>query len=254
MSVARVYETRARAYRHVWRASVFTNFLNPVLFLAAMGLGLGTLVDRGDATFPGGSYLSFLAPGLLAASAMQAGAGEASWPVMGGIRWQRTFHAALATPVSTTDLVRGYLAWVATRLTMTSVIFVVVMAVFGAVELSRGLLAVPAAVLTGMAFAAPVMGYTTRLERETGLSSLFRFGIMPLYLFSGTFFPISQLPDGIEWLAYATPLWHGVSLSRGLSLGEGMGLPAVAHVVVLVGVALVGLRFAETGMHRRMVT
>ena len=149
---------------------------------------------------------------------MQTAAGDASYPVMAGIKWRKTFHAALATPIEVRDLVCGHLGWVTIRVTFVSVVYAAIMTAFGATSPLEGLLAVPPAVLTGAAFAAAVTAYTARLKDETGLSTLFRFGIVPLFLFSGTFFPVAQLPDWIESLAYATPLFHGVSLCRGLAL------------------------------------
>lgn len=250
-----VFESRARTYRHVWRASVFSTFLSPTLYLLAMGLGLGSLVDRGDAgaSMPGGSYLAFLAPGLLVATAMQIGAGDSSWPVMAGMKWQKTYHAALATPVGTADLVRGHVLWVAVRLVMAALAFVVVMAAFGAAELVQGLAATPAAILTGLAFATPVMAYAATLEQDTGLGAMFRFGIVPMFLFSGTFFPITQLPGWLQPVAYVTPLWHGVELARGAALGLTTSAPWWVHAGYLAIVVAVGLRLAERQFRRRLV-
>src|SRR5512141_2173575 len=133
--MTRVVELRAMQYRRTFRASLTSSFLNPVLFLLAMGVGLGTYVDRsGSATtaLGGLSYLQFLAPGLLAATTMQAAAFEATFPIMGGLPWQKTVHAMYATPVSPRDIVVGNLAWIAIRLTLIASIFTVVMAFFGA--------------------------------------------------------------------------------------------------------------------------
>ena len=210
---ARVVEANARVYRRTWRGSVISTFLNPVLFLLAMGVGLGKLVDAGAGTprlaLP---YLTFLAPGLLAATAMKTAAGDASFPVMAGIKWRKTYDAVLATPLGVGDLVGGHLGWIAIRLTFVSVVYAAVMTAFGATTVARGPASrCPPAVLTGMAFAALVTAYTARLKDEQWLSNLFRFGITPLFLFSGTFFPITQLPGWIQPVAYATPLLHGVS-------------------------------------------
>jgi lipooligosaccharide transport system permease protein len=216
----RVVEAGARVYRRTWRGSVISTFLNPVLFLLAMGVGLGTLVDEGSGGADLGiPYLTFLAPGLLAATAMQTGAGDASYPVMAGIKWRKTYHAALATPIGVRDLTIGHLGWVGVRLVFVTVVYAAIMTLFGATSVPEALLAVPPAVLTGLAFAAVVTAYTASLKRETGLATLFRFGIVPLFLFSGTFFPIEQLPGYLQPFAYVTPLWHGVSLCRNLALG-----------------------------------
>jgi lipooligosaccharide transport system permease protein len=250
----RVLESGARVYRRTWRGSVISTFLNPVLFLLAMGVGLGELVDAGEGSSTLDlSYLKFLAPGLLAATAMQTAAGDASYPVMAGIKWRKTYHAALATPIEVGDLVIGRLGWIGIRLTFVTVVYAAIMTMFGATTVLEGLLAVPPAVLTGLAFAALVTAYTARLESEIGLSTLFRFGILPLFLFSGTFFPIDQLPDGIEWFAFVTPLWHGVALCRGLALGVGFRIhPLISTAYLCLWVAL-GTMLAVRLMRRRLV-
>ena len=247
-TVVRVVEAHALVYRRTWRGSVISTFFSPVLFLLAMGIGLGSLVDQGSgrADLGGLSYLVFLAPGLLVATAMQTGAGDGSWPVMAGIKWTKTYHATLATPVGVRDLVIGHLGWVGLRLTFVSVVFVAIMALFGAVESWLGAAAVIPAVLTGLAFAAATTAYAAYLESDTGLSTLFRFGIVPMFLFSGTFFPISQLPEWIEPLANVVPLWHGVELARGMALGIPTTWSPVIHVgyllVWVVGSTLVAFR------------
>jgi lipooligosaccharide transport system permease protein len=248
----RVLEGQVRAYRHTWRGSVVSTFVNPVLFLAAMGLGLGTLVDRGEG-IAGLSYLEFVATGLLAANAMQIAAGDGSFPVMAGMKWNKTYHAALATPVSARDLALAHLGWIVLRLVLAGVVFAVVMTGFAVTSLGRGLAAVAPALLTGLAFAAPIMAYAARLENEYGLSALFRFGVVPLFLFSGTFFPVSQLPDSMEWLALLTPLWHGVQLTRAVALGVAPELPGAVHVAVLLACFGLGLLLAVRGFQRRLV-
>jgi len=209
----RVVEAHARYYRRTWRGSVISSFAVPLLTLVAMGMGLGQLVnDSGGVA--GGTFIEFLAPGLLAATAMTTAAGEASYPVVAGIRWTKSFHAALSTPVSVADLVYGLFGWLGIRLLFNLVIYAAIMAAFGAATWSAALMAVAPAVLTGLAFAAPITAWVSTLESDTALSSLFRFGIMPLFLFSGTFFPIEQLPDFLEPVAFLSPLFHGVELTR----------------------------------------
>jgi lipooligosaccharide transport system permease protein len=243
----RVVEAHALVYRRTWRGSVISTFLSPVFYLLAMGIGLGSLVNRGAGTASVGvPYLTYLAPGLLAATAMQTGAGDGSWPVMAGIKWTKTYFATLATPVRISDLVVGHLGWVGVRMVFVSTVFVAVMAVFGAVPLGVGLLAVVPAALTGLAFAAPVSAYAAWLNDDHGLSNLFRFGIVPMFLFSGTFFPITQLPGWMQPIAYAIPLWHGVELTRATALGIPTTFSPVVHVAYLlvwiVGGSLVAFR------------
>ncbi len=244
---------RLAAYRHHWRSSLISSVLEPALFLAAMGLTLGALVDRGTG-LPGGiSYLAFLAPGLLAASAMQTGTFESTYPVLGAIKWDKTYEAVLATPAGVGDLLAGHLLFVAFRVTTSAALFLGVLLLFGAADSPFVVVAVPAALLTGLAFAAPVTAMAGRLEADTGFAMLFRLLIMPMFLFSGTFFPVSQLPALLEWIAYATPLWHGVSLSRGLALGTLEGGAALLHVGYLALWVVVGVVLARRALTRRLV-
>jgi lipooligosaccharide transport system permease protein len=251
----RVIEASARVYRRTWRGSVISTFFNPILYLLAMGVGLGQLVDDGTGnTSLGIAYLTFLAPGLLAATAMMTGAGDASWPVMAGIKWRKTYDAILSTPVSVSELVVGHLGWVGVRLVFVTVVYSGVMTAFGATSIVQGALAIPPAVLTGLAFSAVVTSYTAKLKDEQGLSALFRFAIMPLFLFSGTFFPIEQLPGWVQPAAYATPLFHGVSLCRGLALGTDFAVAPAISVTYLVVMLIVGTVVAIRFMGSRLIT
>jgi lipooligosaccharide transport system permease protein len=256
--MTRVVESRALQYRRTFRASIFSSFLSPVLFLTAMGLGLGSYVNgssAGSEALGGLTYLQFLAPGLLAATAMQSAAFESMFPIMGGLVWQRTFHAMYATPISPRDIVLGNVAWIVIRLTMISAIFTAVIFVFGAAASPLFVLAIPAAVLTGLAFATPIAAFSATQRTPEKFNAVFRFGITPLFLFSGTFFPISNLPPLIQPIAWLSPLWHGVELTRGLALGTIGATPllALVHVGVLVTLTLVGLAFALRTIEARLV-
>jgi lipooligosaccharide transport system permease protein len=250
----RAFEAWAVGYKRTWRGSAVSSFLSPVLFLAAFGLGLGSQIDDSQAaSLDGVSYLVFLAPGLLAATTMQTASGEATYPVMAAIKWIGTYKAMLASPLGVADLVTGHLAWMTARLFMVASAFVGVMALFGAVESPAGLLGIPAAVLCGLAFAAPIMAYAGRLESDHGFASLQRFVIIPMFLFSGTFFPIDQLPAAIRPIAWVTPLWHGVELCRGLTLGTIGAVAALGHVAFLLAFIVAGYAFAVVAFRRRLV-
>jgi lipooligosaccharide transport system permease protein len=256
--MTRVVELRAMQYRRTFRASIFSSFLNPVLFLAAMGIGLGTYVDRsGTATqaLGGLSYVQFLAPGLLAATAMQAAAFESTFPIMAGLTWQKVFHAMYATPISAADIVVGNLVWIAFRLASIAAIFTIVMTLFGAAASPLILLAIPAAVLTGLAFASPIVAFSATQRTPEKFNAVFRFGITPLFLFSGTFFPISNLPELVRPIAWLSPLWHGVELSRGLAFGTIGQAPlvALAHVLILAAIFVAGVIWAFRTVERRLV-
>jgi lipooligosaccharide transport system permease protein len=240
-------------YKRTWRGSVVSTVLFPVLFLASMGVGLGTLVDSSaSGGVEGHTYLVFLAPGLLAATAMQTGVGESTYPVMGAIKWVKTYHAMLATPLGVIDVLVGHLLYIAARVLFGSVVFLAVMAAFGAVDSPLGLLTLPAAVLTGLAFAAPVVAYAAVVENDAGFAVLMRFVITPLFLFGGVFYPVSQLPLVLEQLAYLTPLWHGVALSRGLALGTVSAGAALGHALYLCAWIVGGFWFAARNYRRRL--
>jgi len=240
-------------YRRTWRGSIYTSFLSPVLYLGAMGLGLGKLVDaHGTARLGGVSYLAFLAPGLLAAAAMQSGIEESTYPVLGSVKWRGTYYAAAASPLRPADIFHGHLLFTVMRLAMNSVIFVAVMAAFGAITSPWVLAAVPVAVLTGLAFAAPVEAWAITVRKDTSFALIFRFGMIPLFLFSGTFFPVTQLPVWIRPLAYATPLWHGVALCRSLSLGTATLGGALVHVAYLAALAAVSIAVGHRTYRRRL--
>lgn len=252
--VSRSYEHMFLLYKRTWRGGLFNSFLSPVLFLLSMGVGLGTYVDRGGTDALGVSYLTFLAPGLLAATVMQTASFEATFPIMGGFVWQRRYHAMHATPLGPAEIALGQLAWIATRLTLVGAIFAVVMVPFGAVHSPLIVLAVPAASLTGLAFATPIAAYAATQKTMTTFNYIFRFGITPLFLFSGTFFPVEQLPGFIQPIAWLTPLYHGVALCRSLALGTITADPGtgLVHLGVLLAFILGGLAACLYQFARRL--
>jgi lipooligosaccharide transport system permease protein len=252
----RVVESHLFTYKRTWRFGLTTSFINPVLFLLGMGVGLGSIVDNGANTasaLQGVDYLTFLAPGLLAATAMQVAAAEATYPVLASVKWNPIYRGMLATPLAVRDLVAGQLGWIGLRLLQSTVLLLLVMGLFGAIESPWAIAAVPAAILTGLAFAAPICAYSASIERDTGLSSVLRFGIVPMFLFSGTFFPITQLPAALQWIAYFTPLWHGVDLCRTLCLGTAELLPSIGHVLYLSAWFAVGAWLALKAFAKRLV-
>ena len=205
----RIVEAEARIYRRTWRGSVVSTFLNPILYMLAMGVGLGSLVD---ANMPGGvdgvPYLTFIAPGILVASAMQTGAGEGAWKVMGGIEWQKSWQARVASPISVEGLLLGHIYWATARVFFVSVVFAVIIAAFRVAPLLESLLAVGPAVLVGAAMLSATTAYTVRLKSPAGLPMFFRFVVIPMFLFSGAFFPVTQLPGWLQPLAVVTPMFH----------------------------------------------
>jgi lipooligosaccharide transport system permease protein len=240
-------------YRRIWRGTFFGTLVSPVLYLAAMGVALGSLVPT-MTTFGGVPYIVFLAPGLVAAQGMQTATMESSWPLFAGFKWNKTFEAMIATPQSVRDIVIGHLYWLVVRLAIVTGVFLIVAFLFGALTSPTAILAWPAAILTGVAFGMPMAAWTASRKTEQSFAFVFRFIVTPLFLFSGTFFPIEQLPDPIEWVAWLTPLFHGVSLTRALAIGHGEEpVVLLIHTAVLVGVAAVGTYFAFRTFQKRLV-
>jgi lipooligosaccharide transport system permease protein len=253
-AIGRVFEHRYLSYKRTFRASIFSSFLSPAMFLAAMGVGLGSYVSDPSA-LGGVPYLVFLAPGLLASTAMQAASFESMFPIMAGLEWNRVFHAMYSTPLSPRDIALGNLVWIATRLTLISAIFTLVIVLFGAAASPLIILAIPAAVLTGMAFAGPIAAFSATQKTPNRFATIFRFGITPLFLFSGTFFPISSLPPIAQAVAWVTPLYQGVALTRALSLGTALDDPIAMlfHVLYLSTFAIVGAYLTIRLIERRLV-
>lgn len=252
MNALKVAHRNAIVYRKIWRDGIFFSFLSPLLFLTAMGVGVGSLIPKGSPALQGFTYLQFFASGMLAAVCMQAGSFEASFPILAKIAWRRNYEAILATPLRVRDLVRGELLWFAFRLTVISVIFYVVMAIFDVPVGPGSLLAIPAAVLTGLGFAAAVMSYSATRKDAGSFNGLFRFVINPLFLFTGAFFPIERLPLPLRIVVYTTPSYHGVRLSRGYILGTISAPDAVAHWAALAAFFAVAATCAHIFFDRRL--
>jgi lipooligosaccharide transport system permease protein len=254
--VGRAFAYWLAQYRRTWRGTAISTVIEPLGFLAAIGLGLGSLVDKGSGSsnLGGVSYLAFIAPGLLAAAAMQTASFESTYPVMGSIKWHRTYHAQLATPLRVVDLLAGHLLFVVMRLSISVTVFLAIMLAFGAIASPWAVLALPVAVLTGMAHATPIFGFAAKQDNDSGFAMLFRFGIVPMFLFSGTFFPVSQLPAVLQPIAYVTPLWNGVDLCRDLALGQPDLTSALVHVAVLGAWTVAGFVVAARVFEKRLVT
>jgi lipooligosaccharide transport system permease protein len=249
----RAFRGHLLSYRRTWRGSVWSAVFGPLFYLGAMGYGLGSLVDRnGTAAVGGVPYVVFVAPAVLAVQAMNTGMSSSLYPVFGSLRWNGVYLAARATVLRPADIFRGHLLFVAMRIAMNSAFFVIVMGAFGLIRSPWGVLLLPASTLLGLAFSVPVAAWAVTLEHETTMNYPVRFGAVPLMLFSGTFFPISQLPGWIRPLAYATPLWHGVALCRALSLGELDAGSVALHAGYLTGLAAVGLWGGSWTYRRRL--
>jgi lipooligosaccharide transport system permease protein len=236
-------------YRRTWRSSLVSGFLSPLLYLGSLGFGLGTLVHQGVGGVP---YVWFVAPGVLTANAMQTAVSESTYPVMAAIKWQRQYHAMLAGPLGVVDILLGHLLYILFRTALVTIAFLLVGMLLGAFPSGWVLLAFPVAVLCGGAHATPVMAFSAAQESDGGFALLFRFGLIPMFLFAGTFFPISQLPLLVRVLARLTPLWHATELSRDLAMSRVDLLTAAGHLSYLMLWLLAGLRLAARSYRRRL--
>jgi lipooligosaccharide transport system permease protein len=229
-------------YGRTWRGTVVISIANPALFLTALGAGLGPLVDRHQSSYLHGvAYIAFLAPGLLAAAMMQTAYVESAGPVAIAARPRGAYRSAIATPVAPAELYLGHLLFVAFRLASSALAFALVAWSFGALPAAEMPEVVGAALLTGLAFAAPVAAWAVGVERTALLTGFFRFVVMPLYMFSGTFFAVSQLPEWLRLVVAATPLYHGVQLCRSLGLGTATASGIAEHVGYLAALTVLGI-------------
>jgi lipooligosaccharide transport system permease protein len=236
-------------YKRGWRATVVSSVVQPVLFLLAFGMGFGSLVRAGAVT-GGVPYLVYLAPGLLAMSSVQTAAFESTYPVLSGFKWQQVYWGMVASPITAGQIAVGHLCWIVARMLSSGAVYVLVIALVGGAAGPGVLGSLLAATLCGAACSALTMAFAASVESEgNAFASYFRFVLVPMTLFAGTFFPVSQLPAWLRPLAWATPLWHGTELARGAALDTLRWWPGLGHLGYLVallalGVALTRWRFA----------
>jgi len=243
------------AYKRTWRGSAISSFVVPLLYILAMGVLLGGFIKGDPDKLEGAtSYLSFVAPGMLAAQSMTTVFGEVTYPVMGMIKWQRVYYGMIATPLGVPDIVFSHLGFVMFRVATVSAVFLAVTAPFGVYESLPGVLAAFfAQLLIGLAFATPIYALSATLRNESGFALVFRLGMIPMFLFSGAFFPVSNLGPFLETLARVTPLWQGVDLTRMLVLGQVDPPVALVHVAYLTALALAGWFLATRRLQKRLV-
>jgi lipooligosaccharide transport system permease protein len=249
----RVYEFWLVQYRRAWRGTVITSIINPVFYLGALGIGLGSIVNKSGGQPLGVPYLDFVAPGLLAAAAMQIASGDSTWPVMASFRWTRQYFAMQATPLGVRDIFVGHQLYMVSRVAATSAIYLAIIAAFGAIDSWLAVFTLPAVTLLGLAFSVPTAAYAATQTSEGAFVPYNRFVIVPMFLFSGTFFPVSRLPLPLEWIAYATPLWHGVDLCRELTLGNVHLLRALGHAAYLLLFVVAGYIWGQRTYTRRLL-
>jgi lipooligosaccharide transport system permease protein len=239
-------------FKQTWRGSVASSLLFPFLFLASLGIGVGHLITAHSGLVEGQTYLHFIAPSLLATTTMQLGEGESLWPVLASVKWTRGYHAAAATPLAPDDILYGKLAWVATRGFATSFVYTLVIACFGALQ-SWWCLTLPLiGTLVTIAFSAPLVAFAARSDTDASFTALYRFGLVPMFLFSATFYPLSAYPGYLRPIVQLIPLYHGVALTRAAAFGQGTLSNELAHVTFLLVMAALGIVWGRRTMRRRL--
>lgn len=251
-AVMRVLEREWLVYRRLWRGIAFTMFGQPVMYLVAMGVGLGSLVDAHSGDVGGVSYLDFVAPGLMVASAVQLASIESLWPVLAGVMWMRYYEGMVATTVEPTELYVGVVVWTAGKAMLGAGFYLLVAAALGAVSSPLGLLAIPATGLCAAAFAAPIAAFAIGRQSDASFTFLLRVIVLPLFLFSGTFFPIGEMPGWLEGLAYCSPLWHGTELARAATTGTGSPTELIGHALFLAAIVVAAGVWGSRAFTRRL--
>lgn len=237
-----VVERNARAYRRYWFIFVAT-FAEPVLYLTSIGLGVGELV--GDVEGPGGrlmSYEAFVAPGMMAAAAMNGSVLDTTFNFFGRFKYQGAYDTMLATPLGVADVAWGEVMWGLLRGSINAAVFLATMAWLGLISSPWALLALPAVLLIGFAFAGAGLGATTFMRSFIDFEFV-TLATIPMFLFSATFFPLSRYPEALQWVVQATPLYQGVAIVRALTVGAvHWGL--LWHIAYLVAMGLIGVAIA----------
>ncbi len=315
-----VAEHRIRGFRSYYKTLLFTAVGSPFMYLFALGVGLATLVDRQNA-LGGTSYLVFVAPALIASAAVTAAVEECTYPILMGFKWNPIFFGMNAAPISGNQIVNGVFIGVLARVLPTTVIFYLVMLVFGAVPSPAGILTIPISILSGFAFGLLIARYMARVEEDVGQPAFIRrfiavlarllpttliyylvmlvfgavpsplgvldipiailtgmafglviasyiatveqdvgqpafiqrFIVIPLFLFSGTFFPLTQMPIFLRWIGWISPLWHGTELGRVVSYGAvEPGWLTLVHVLYPIGLCVYGWRRTQVVVARRL--
>ena len=229
---------------------------NPVLYLVSIGLGVGAYIDEntGGMGVDGVSYITFLAPALLATAAIQGAIDESVYPTLEGFKWNKIFFSMNSTPLSGNHIAMGVFLNSLIRVIFTAVIYWFVMLAFGVLESPRAWLAIFTAIMAGAAFGALMQALAGLLENEDiFFTVLQRFVIMPLFLFSGTFYPLTNMPIFLQWIGWISPLWHATELGRWLTYGhEISSLMLYTHFIFLNSLLLFGIIASRRIFTRRL--
>lgn len=238
--------------RRVWWSILISGLVYPIMFLLAIGAGIGTQIDDAElARLGADSYMAWIGPGILAVSAMQLSAQEGMWPTMGLIKWEGTYRSILRTPMALSDLGIAHNVWIAVRAMVTAICFLVVLVIAGVTDSPWALFVPLLAAVIALVHGAPISAFTTRQEHDHWFPAISRVVIFPLFIFSGAFFPVDEMPTALAAIARFTPSWHGVQAARHLVTGQ-VTAHTLGHVALLVALAVVGVWVAQRAFVRNV--
>jgi lipooligosaccharide transport system permease protein len=245
----RVWQRNLTIFRKYWKSIMFPNFVEPLLYLGALGLGLGAFIQQGGIN--GQDYVVFIAPGLLASNAMFAASFESTFDTFVKLRFDKVYDAIITTPVNAEDVVAGEYLWAGTRSALYGTAFLLVLVVLGLIDSPWAVLIPPALLVIGIMFSVMGTLFTSLIQQIDYFSYYFTLVITPLFLVSGIFFPVDDFPSPVPQIAWFTPLYHAVNVCRGLATGPSPSmLIDVAWIVVFTGaLALVPIQI----MRRRLI-
>lgn len=248
-----VVEARLRNMLKWTRIIIFVAIANPVLYLISIGIGVGSLID-GNSPVDGVNYLTFLAPALLASAAIQGMLDEVIFPTFQGFKWYKNFFAMNATPLTGRDIAGGVFFSALIRTVFTVSVYTITLYFFGALKSTKALLVVPTAILAGAGFGALILALAARAKSDDLFMMITgRFIMMPLFLFSGTFYPLEQMPVFLQWIGWISPLWHATDLGRLLTYGSDVSVEMViVHLAYMLVMLVVGLYFAFRNYSKRL--
>jgi len=225
---------------------------HPILYLLSIGIGLGSLVSENMGLVDGVAYLTFLAPALLMASALQAAVDETSFVVLQGFSWEKSFFAMNQTAITGRQIASGLMIYAVFRVFYNSVIYAVFLVLFGAMDIAAVPMQILIAMLVGGSFGFVMLAYAAHVKDEGDwLVLMMRFVIAPMFMFSGTFYQIETMPELVQQIAWISPLWHGTELARTLSYGSSDPY-TLWHIVIILGIGALGASFAYPRFMKRL--
>jgi lipooligosaccharide transport system permease protein len=248
----RAFMLQLALYRHIWHGTAFSSVILPILYMASIGIGVGSYID--DASLGGIGYAEFIAPGLVASVAVMMLGNDMVYPVFGGYEeWGGAYLAQRATPLRPVDILNGHLLYAVLFRPLTAcTVVATVLAFFGVYSSAWAVLAVVAAVFVSFSLAPWLFAWCSSLKNDAMLNAVFRFAIMPITLFSGVFFPAEQMPSFLRPLVWLSPLWHGTELARAATADVAPALPPAAHLAYLLALGVGGWFVARRVIVRRL--